>query len=226
MKKIYSIYGSGGFAREVMPLLKSLYEGENIQKNFLFIDDFSNQCEINGSKVFSIENLIKEFPDHEIYCNIAIADAKIRKRVSESCEKFGFNLLTIKALNSVLLENVIIGSGSVLCPFTTITSNVKIGNSFHANLYSYVGHDCSIGDFVTFAPGVKCNGNVTISNNVYVGTGAIILPGTYDKPIIIGENSKIAAGAVVTKSVPDNVTVIGNPAQILTKSLLRKLKSN
>ena len=91
-------------------------------------------------------------------------------------------------------------------------------------MYSYVAHDCVIGDFVTFAPGVKCNGNVIIDSNVYVGTGAIILPGKKDKPIKIGKNSKIAAGSVVTKSIPENVTVFGNPAQILTKSLLKKIR--
>lgn len=41
------------------------------------------------------------------------------------------------------------------------------GRHFHANLYSYVEHDCVIGDFVTFAPGVKCNGNVVVEDYAY-----------------------------------------------------------
>ena len=71
----------------------------------------------------------------------------------------------------------------------------------------------------------KCNGNVHIANNVYVGTGAIIFPGDNDNPLYIGENAKIAAGAVVTKNIPDNVTVFGNPARILSKKILKDEKS-
>jgi acetyltransferase-like isoleucine patch superfamily enzyme len=51
------------------------------------------------------------------------------------------------------MDDVVIGDGAILSPFTCITSNVRIGKSFHANLYSYVTHDCIIGDYVTFAPG-------------------------------------------------------------------------
>ena len=86
----------------------------------------------------------------------------------------GISMLTIKAKNVVILDDVSIGQGAVLCAFTTLTSNIKIGKSFHANLYSYVAHDCLIGDFVTFAPGVKCNGNVIIEDFAYIGTGAIM----------------------------------------------------
>ncbi len=64
--------------------------------------------------------------------------------------------------NVVLMDQVELAEGSALSPFVTIGSNVKIGKCFHANLYSYVEHDCVIGDFVTFAPGVKCNGNIHI----------------------------------------------------------------
>jgi hypothetical protein len=103
----------------------------------------------------------------------------------------------------------------------TLTSNINIGKSFHANLYSYVAHDCNIGDYVTFAPGVKCNGNVTIEDNVYIGSGAIIKQGTANKPIIIGKNSIIGAGSFVTKNVEKNTTVFGNPAKILNKNNIK-----
>lgn len=51
---------------------------------------------------------------------------------------------------------------------------------------------------------------VTIGNSVWVGGGAIILPG-----VNIGNNVVIGAGAVVTRNVPDNVAVAGNPAKII-----------
>ena len=107
--------------------------------------------------------------------------------------------------------------GAILCPFVTLTSNIQIGRHFHANLYSYVEHDCVIGDFVTFAPGVHCNGNVVIEDGAYIGAGAVIKQGLPGKPLVIGAGAVVGMGAVVTKSVPSGATVVGNPASRLNK---------
>ena len=90
-----------------------------------------------------------------------------------------------------------------------------MGLGLHLNLNSYIGHDCDIGNWVTFGPNVACNGNVIIEDHVYIGTGALIRQGTPDKPLVIGAGAVIGMGAVVTKSVPPGVTVIGNPARPL-----------
>lgn len=131
-------------------------------------------------------------------------------------------MLNITASNVTTLTEIKIDHGSILCPFVTITSNIIIGKSFHANIYSYVAHDCIIGDYVTFAPSVKCNGNVTIEDYVYIGTGAVIKQGKLNNPIVIGKGAVISAGAFVTRNVPAGITVFGNPAIKLTKENLRK----
>ena len=229
MTDIYAVYGSGGYAREVMPLLRDYVNliSQHNNNEFLFIDDFVVEEEVvNGNSVLSFDNLIEKFNGANIKCCIAIADRKVRQRLTEKCIDNAIQMISVKSLNSVVMDEVSIGEGSVLSPFVTVTSNVTIGKSFHANIYSYVAHDCLIGDFFTFSPAVKCNGNVHIKDGVYVGTGAIIHPGTKENPIIIGENSKVGVGAVVTKNVPDNVTVIGNPAQVLTRELLKKMRAN
>ena len=51
---------------------------------------------------------------------------------------------------------------------------------------------------------------VTIGNNVFVGSNAIIMPGVH-----IENNVIVAAGSVVTKSVPEGSIVGGNPAKII-----------
>ena len=54
---------------------------------------------------------------------------------------------------------------------------------------------------------------VTIGRNVWIGGGAMILPG-----ITIGDDAIVGAGSVVTRDVAANVTVAGNPARALTST--------
>ena len=227
MNEIHALYGSGGYAREVMPLLRGYVNAisQNDLGECVFIDDFIEKgLVVNGIGVLSFVDFIEKYENYSRNCCIAIADSKVRRKLTEDCKKNNVTLITIQALNSVVMDDVSIGEGSILSPFVTVTSNVRIGSSFHANLYSYVAHDCVIGDFVTFAPGVKCNGNVLIEDDVYIGTGAIIHPGTKNKPLIIGQNSKIAAGVVVTKDVSQNTTVIGHSARPLDRAILRAMR--
>jgi maltose O-acetyltransferase len=51
---------------------------------------------------------------------------------------------------------------------------------------------------------------IVIGDNVWLGSGAIILPG-----VTIGENSVVGAGSVVTRDLPANVVAVGNPARII-----------
>lgn len=212
--KTYGIVGAGGFGREVAPLASALLEAN--QKGpfkIVFVDDNPKASLINGYQVISTESFLKI--DGDRYFNITIADSLIRQSLAERLIAGGITPFAISAANAINLSENEIGPGSILCPFTTVTVNAKIGKFFHANLYSYVAHDCVIGDYVTFAPNVQCNGGVIIEDHAYIGTGAMIKQGTPQRPIIIGKGAIIGMGAVVTKSVPPFTTVFGNPARPL-----------
>lgn len=209
------VYGASGFGKEVMPLARQQYPTLEKQQ-FVFIDDSGAGTSLNGYQVLSYKDFLK-YPDQKKAVTIAIANSQVREKLVKRLTEDQIQHLNIHASNTVILDEVQIGEGSLLCPFTCLTSNIKIGKFFHANIYSYVAHDCVIGDYVTFAPGVKCNGNIHIEDHAYIGTGAVIKQGTPDKPLVIGKGAVVGMGAVVTKSVPPGVTVIGNPARILEK---------
>ncbi|WP_283628091.1 acetyltransferase [Shewanella baltica] len=210
MTSIYAVYGAGGYGREVIPLLRDrIRDGASLY--FVVDDNIPNQT-VNGHSVISYDEFC-QFPADEKYFTVAIADSDIRSRIFTRCRDAGFKPYSLSANNVVIMDNVTLGDGAILSPFSCLTSNIRIGVCFHANLYSYVGHDCQIGDFVTLAPGVKCNGNVVIEDHAYIGAGAIIKPGTRDNPTIIGRGAKIGMGAVVIQNVPAGAQVFGNPAR-------------
>lgn len=213
IKTVHAIYGASGFGKEVMPLLREQIKGDGY---LCFIDDNSSVETLNGVDVMSYSDFLK-LDCKKKYVSIAIANSTIREALSQRLKEDGISIFTVKAKNNMIFDNVSLGQGAILCAFTILTSNIKIGNFFHANLHSYVAHDCVIGDFVTFGPGVKCNGNVIIEDHAYIGTGAIIKQGSAIKPLTIGEGALVGMGAVVTKSVKAGDVVIGNPAKSLKR---------
>ena len=203
--------------KEVLPLVKEQFGSES---KIVFVDDGDVPNELLGCDILNFEQFVNLEGQKKV--TIAIANSKIREKLTLKCLENGVETFDVKASNVVVLENVKMDDGSILCPFVTLTSDITIGKSFQANIYSYVAHDCVIGDYVTFAPAVKCNGNVHIGDHVYIGTGAIIHQGKPNKPLKIGKGAVVAAGAVVTKSVPDGMTVFGSPAIEFTKENIKR----
>jgi sugar O-acyltransferase (sialic acid O-acetyltransferase NeuD family) len=217
--KRYAIFGASGCGRGVMPvarqqLQQALASGEG---DLVFVDDQPPAPVLNGHRVLTYSQWLAEPASSRHLC-VAIANSVVRKKVVQRCLANGVSFFEVRAPNVVQMDDVQLGEGAVLSPFVTLTSNIRIGQHFHANLYSYVEHDCVIGDFVTFAPGAKCNGNVVIEDHVYIGTGAVIKQGVPSAPLVIGRGAVVGMGAVVTKSVPPGVTVVGNPAKPLKKN--------
>ena len=210
--KQFAIFGASGCGRGVLPLARRQLEANCQGYQLVFVDDNPTTDFVNGHKVLTYAQWLAE-PATSRYINIAIAESRIRKSLVDRCVTDGVEFFEVRALNVIQLDNVEVAEGAILCPFVTLTSNIKIGKHFHANIYSYVEHDCVIGDYVTFAPGVKCNGNIRIEDHAYIGSGAIIKQGNSDKPLVIGRGAFVGMGAVVTKSVPPGVTVVGNPAK-------------
>ena len=109
-------------------------------------------------------------------------------------------------LNIFIGKSVFINSG---CTFQDqgqihIKNNVLIGHNVTMVTLNHDSNPQKRGD-IYLKP-------IVVNDNVWIGSGATILPG-----VEIGKGSIVAAGAVVTKDVPDNVVVGGNPARIIKK---------
>ncbi|WP_437280416.1 sugar O-acetyltransferase [Sorangium sp. So ce375] len=139
-----------------------------------------------------------------------------------------------RPLRRRLLEQLLgaIGEGTEIRPpfHVDYGSRITIGARCFAN-FGLVALDVApitIGDDVQIGPNVQlltpthpvepeprrqkweAAKPITIGNNVWLGGGAIVLPG-----VTIGDNTVVGAGSVVTRDLPANVVAVGNPARVL-----------
>ena len=125
-----------------------------------------------------------------------------------------------------------VGDGTIIEPpfYCSYGSNLYLGSRVYLNFCCTIldnnqvrlGHDVMLGPQVqiyTAEHPLKPASRrerwesarpVLVADNVWIGGGAIILPG-----VTIGQNAVVGAGAVVTHDVPANTVVAGNPARII-----------
>ena len=208
----FAFYGSDGNLREILPTFRRQLEGKDA--DIVLVDDDPRKAgaEIQGCSVMSFADLCQE-QERDTRINVSVADPLVRQKLVRRCEEGGFGFFSVRDISHTRLSGVNVGDGAVLAFNTLITSDVEVGAHFHMNMYSYVAHDCVIGDFVTFGPRVSCNGRIHIGDSVCVGAGATIKQGTHDKPLTIGAGAVVGMGAVVIDDVQPGDVVAGNPSK-------------
>jgi sugar O-acyltransferase (sialic acid O-acetyltransferase NeuD family) len=216
-RPLFGLFGTGGFARTVMPILReNIREHHRDDADVAFVDNAPASTQLNGVRIISTEAFLAG-PRATTFFNVALADPQVRAAMCERFLDVGFQPMSIISRHAIVMGPADIGPGAIICGFCTITTNIRIGRFFHANIYSYVEHDAVIGDYVTFAPRVNCNGNITINDFVYIGAAAAIRQGGYGQPVVIGRGAVVGMGAVVLNSVAEGETVVGNPARPIRK---------
>jgi len=210
-KKI-AIYGGSGFGREVAWLVESCQDGRVVA---CFIDDDEKKQGIvlNDVPVLSLEQAAEQHPDAKIVGGIG--NPRIRELLINKAATRGFSFDTLVHPRVEMSKWLEIGIGTVICAGDILTTNIRLGAHVQINLDCTIGHDVVLDDYTTLAPGVHVSGCVQCGKRVYIGTGAVILNGTQENPITIGDDAIIGAGACVTKSIPAGQTWVGVPAKQL-----------
>jgi len=111
-------------------------------------------------------------------------------------------------MNCVFLDcnKITIGDNALIAP------SVQIYTAYHATSAKDRFNEIQDGESFLFCKTFAAP--VSIGNNVWIGGGAIILPG-----ITIGNNVVIGAGSVVTQDIPDNVIAFGNPCRVIRENM-------
>ena len=171
------ILGAGGFGREVYAwLLDLISQGTLRSTNTVewtisgFIDD-SGDALNSFSDLPPILSTVDNFvPADDTYVVCAIANPRVKKIVTDKLKVKGANFYTLLHPTVIVGPRVKIGNGSVICPFTVLSTDLVVGDFVTINSSCTIGHDTLVSDFCT------------LSGHCDVTTGATFLMATLPAP--------------------------------------------
>jgi sugar O-acyltransferase (sialic acid O-acetyltransferase NeuD family) len=203
------IFGSGGFAKEVLCLLNDVYKKDAFFCGFIDISTQKKSVEIGSMDYPIISEL--EFKStikaniNEIELFIGIASTDIINRISKEFSNFNFPNLIHESF--IFDKNsVTIGRGNIItagCIFTCCIS-IDSFNIFNTNVA--IGHDCLIGSFNIFLPRTQISGAVQIGDSNFFGMNSSVIQGKK-----IGNLNRIGAHTFIINNVKDNTSLFGIP---------------
>lgn len=155
MKK--AIFGFGGHAREVAAQIN-----ENLT---FFVDDgYDND----------IANPISSFDPTKYKLMIAVADCQCRENIVKSLPSNTTYFTFIHPTALIMDSNIEIGEGSFIGAYSILTTKIKIGKHAILNRGNHIGHDTTVGNYLSMMPGSIISGNCKLGDRVYIGTNSSV----------------------------------------------------
>ena len=200
--KVY-LLGAGGFARETLDIYIDLNRAGDVLG---FVEQNSKRVGemLNGKRIF--DEKILDDVSSDVKLIGAIGSSKRRAWI-ERLEQQGFKFDTVVHPSVIKSKWVKFGNGCIVCAGNIFTCNIEIGDHTILNLGCTVGHDVKMGRFITVSPRSNISGNVTIEDEVWVGSGSTIIEKTR-----VGKGAYIGAGACVIDDIPAKTLAVGVPA--------------
>lgn len=215
MKDI-AIFGAGGFGREMASLLKRINRDKPTWNFIGFFDDDAVNKPIGYENEYGkILGSSKELNNYSTPLSLilAIGNPTALKVVYEKISNSLIDFPNIVAPEASILdiENFSMGKGNILCSFSSMSCNVRLGNFNVFNNRVSLGHDVKVGDFNTFMTASRISGDTQIGMQNFFGVSAVVLPG-----IKVGTKTTVGANSVLIRNAKDNTLYIGNPAKKFT----------
>lgn len=208
------IYGAGGHGRETEWLINALIAaGAPWQlRGFLSDDPQQHGATVGVRPVLGNASVLSAQPG-TIAVALGIGSSNARRAVTERIRPWVRAFPTLIHPSVPTPQRVRLGEGVQVHAGSILTTDIDVGDFVILNRHVDISHDCRVGAWATFAPGVTLAGGVIVDEGADLGARSTCIPG-----VRVGAWSVIGAGAVVTRDVPSGITAVGVPARALNKS--------
>ncbi len=206
------IIGAGGFGREMLAWARQSvqYEREWTLKGF--IDDNLAALDGKGTQAPLLSTIADYEPQNEDVFICAIGVPSLKRRCCELLLGRGARFSRVIHRTAVIGDNVDLGEGVVMCPYSVTSANNRLGRFVALNLHATVDHDACVDDFSQINCHCDLTASVNIGKGVFLGSRVSVIPG-----VSIGDGAYIGAGSVVTRDIPAGAKAYGVPARVVGK---------
>ncbi|MBS4769564.1 acetyltransferase [Carnobacteriaceae bacterium zg-ZUI240] len=211
MKSKVAFIGAGGHADAVLPMLN--------RQQYEFVGFFDDKDIIEHSgypilgKMKDVESYLETKKIDAVF--ITIGDNDKRKEIFDGLKDRYYDAFIniISECSSILTPDISIQGRGVFVGFGAfIGSKVKINDNTVVNTGALIEHHTEISSHCNIAPNATINGSCHLGEQVYVGSGSIII-----QVKNICDQVTIGAGAVVVNHITEKGTYVGVPAKKIIK---------
>lgn len=202
------VIGAGGFGREVWAWATQSVQFEREWTLKGFIDDNLNALRDKPSPGKILDTLKDYAPAAEDVFVCALGVPASKKKCTELIAARGGRFTQLHHRTAVLGNEVTSGDGVILCPFSVVSANNRLGRGVVLNLHATVDHDAEVGDWTQINCHCDLTASVKVGQEVFFGSSCSVIPN-----VSIGDRAYIGAGSVVLRNVAADTKVVGVPAR-------------
>lgn len=212
-KKII-IIGGGQTADEIYPILKNLKYDENyIIHKILDDNKIFHKKNYKGIPIEVGISNARKYKDCQFVFGIGSYQNKNnREKILKKTELNKSFFPNIIHKNTVIENDVKLGCGNIIYPFSVLCSGVRIENFCVLTYSNIIAHNVKIGSFSLLGSRTSILNNAKIGNEVFFGANVLV-----GEKLQIGNKSRILFGSVVIKNIKVNTTIFGNPGLEIAK---------
>lgn len=208
------IVGAGGFGRETVDVVEAVNAAapELVWRLLGVVDDSPSLENLERLERRSIDYLGttdqvlgRQGRPHYL---VGIGSPTVRRLLADQLDEAGLIPATVLHPAATIGSDVVIGEGSVICAGARVTTHIRLGRHVHLNPNVTVGHDTTLGDFVSMNPASSVSGDCVIEDGVLIGVGAVVL-----NQLTVGRGAVVGAAACVVRNVVAQAVVKGVPAR-------------
>lgn len=208
------VIGAGQTIDELYPIIQNLKNGKNY-KLYKILDDDKKFFKKNYKGIpiqIGISNARKYKDCHFIFGIGSYKNKNERAKILKKTELSKNYFPNIIHKNTIIENNVKIGFGNIIYPFSVVCSGSNIENFCVITHSGIIAHNVQLGSYSLLGSRTSILNNAKIGKEVFFGANV-----TIGEKIKIGNKARILFGSVVIKNVKARTTVFGNPGIEIAK---------